>query len=212
MLGMDPRPSTSAPRTRKSRAERKQETRDALIVAAIATFARDGYHGASLDGIANEAGLSKGAVYSNFDNKAQLFLAVMDYNLQALRGQGWDPLAAPETGEACTPESGATRDDAADMVRGFGLATLEFIATAARDDTLIQELRERIQVLLDAYTLVAEAGRPPGETLPASDIARLMAALEQGTSVLALSGVDTRKGAHRGHHQVLAKALHHCAP
>ncbi|NED97058.1 TetR/AcrR family transcriptional regulator [Phytoactinopolyspora alkaliphila] len=192
---MDRRPSTSAPRARQSRAERKQETREALLVAAIATFARDGYHGASLEGIANEAGFSKGAVYSNFDGKAELFLAVMDYNLQILRGEDWDPFAAPETSETCTPDSGATRnDDAAHMVRGFGLATLEFIATAARDDTLIQELRERVQVLLNAYARVAEASRPAGETLPPDDVARLMAALDQGTSILALSGVVSMDG------------------
>ncbi|MEV0590382.1 TetR/AcrR family transcriptional regulator [Nonomuraea cavernae] len=193
---MDRRHSTPAPRVRRSRAELKQETRDALTAAALAAFSRDGYHGASLEGIANEAGFSKGAVYSNFGGKAELFLAVMDYNLEALRGEGWDPFATPATSDAGAPESRATRDeDAAEMVRGFGLATLEFITTAARDETLTHLLRERVQVLLDAYGRVAAAGRPAGEDLPVDDVAQLMTALDQGVSVLALSGVASIDGA-----------------
>ena len=50
-------------------------------------FSRDGYHGASLEEIADTAGFSKGAVYSNFGGKAELFLAVLDHNLSTLRGE-----------------------------------------------------------------------------------------------------------------------------
>ena len=76
---------------RRTRAEQKQQTRDALIAAALVAFSRDGYNRASLDSVAGQAGFSKGAVYSNFGSKAELFLAVMDYNLGALRGEDWDP-------------------------------------------------------------------------------------------------------------------------
>ncbi|TDQ47248.1 TetR/AcrR family transcriptional regulator [Actinorugispora endophytica] len=201
---MDRHHSTSAPRVRRSRAEQKRETRDALVVAALVAFTRDGYHRASLEGIANEAGFSKGAVYSNFGGKAELFLAVMDHNLEALRGADWDPFAMPETSGAHAPEPGSGGDGdgdgdgdggAAEMVRGFGLATLEFIATAARDDALTPLLRARVQVMLNAYERVAAESRPAGEELPAGDVAQLMAALEQGVSVLALSGVASVDGA-----------------
>ncbi|MGV9313593.1 TetR/AcrR family transcriptional regulator [Streptomyces sp. NPDC003691] len=195
---MDRRPSTPAPRVRRSRAEQQKETREALIIAALMTFARDGYHGTSLETIAGEAGFSKGAVYSNFGGKAELFLTVMDHNLETLRGGDWDPLAAPETGGAGQPETGADPGgdgDAAGMVHGFGLAMLEFIATAARDSVLAPLLRARVQVMLDAYGRVAAEGRPAGEDLPVDDVARLMTALEQGISVLALSGATAVDGA-----------------
>ena len=192
------RQSTSAARVRRSRAERKRETRDALTLAALTAFSRDGYHGASLEGIAGEAGFSKGAVYSNFGGKAELFLAVLDYNLEMLRGDDWDPFAVAETGHDCSPGQAETGEQdetgAAEMVRGFGLATLEFITTAARDATLIDALRARIQEMIDAYGRVATAGRPPGEDLPADDVARLMTALDQGISLLALSGVASVDG------------------
>ncbi|MFE1146480.1 TetR/AcrR family transcriptional regulator [Streptomyces albidoflavus] len=193
---MDQFASTTKPRVRRTRAEQKRETRDALTLAALGAFARDGYHGASLEVIAAEAGYSKGAVYSNFDGKAELFLAVMDHNLQALRGADWDPFAVPEPPVA--PSSGPDGEaggDAAGIVRGFGLAMLEFIATAARDEKLLGLLRERVEVLLDAYGRVAAAGRPEGEHLPASDVAQLMTAFDQGVSMLQLSGIASVDGA-----------------
>src|SRR5206468_398295 len=51
-----------------------------LITAARTVFVRRGFHAASLDEIAEEAGYTKGAVYSNFHGKDDLFLAVFgDY-------------------------------------------------------------------------------------------------------------------------------------
>ncbi|MGC9376948.1 TetR family transcriptional regulator [Streptomyces sp. MH13] len=195
---MNQRALTTTPRVRRSRTEQKRETRDALTMAALGTFARDGYHGASLEGIANEAGFSKGAVYSNFGGKAELFLAVMDHNLEALRGEDWDPFATPEASgpAASSPDKDTGQaEEAAEMVRGFGLAMLEFIATAARDDKLTDLLRARVQVLLQAYGRVATARRPDGEHLPSDDVAQLMTALDQGVSVLALSGIASVDGA-----------------
>ncbi len=186
---------TPAPRVRMTLAERKQETRDALVLAALQAFARDGYHAASLETIATEAGYSKGAIYSNFEGKAELFLAVMDYNLDVLRGEDWDPLKS--TGVDDTETHGrlaAPQEDAATMVRGFGLATLEFIATAARDDKLIDALRQRVQVMVNGYERVATTVRPHNENLAVEDVARLMTALDQGVSVLALSGITSMDG------------------
>src|SRR5438477_7439015 len=60
------------------RAERKRLTRNELVDAARAVFLRRGFHDASLDEIAEEAGYTKGAVYSNFDGKDELFLAVLE--------------------------------------------------------------------------------------------------------------------------------------
>ena len=51
---------------RLSREERKARTRVDLLAAARTVFLRRGFHGATLDEIAEEAGYTKGAVYSNF--------------------------------------------------------------------------------------------------------------------------------------------------
>ncbi len=159
------------------------------------TFSRDGYHGASLEEIADTAGFSKGAVYSNFGGKSELFLAVLDYNLSTLRDEHWDPLTTDKSAEESLPiQIAGNQSQAEKLVRGFELATLEFITTAARDDALVPALRTRIQTLLDAYKRVVVAHRAPEEELAADEIAQLMAALEQGVSVLALSGVASIDG------------------
>ena len=64
-----------------TRARRREMTRRHLMDAAATVFARDGFHGASLDDVAATAGFTKGAVYSNFKSKEDLFLAVFDDRL-----------------------------------------------------------------------------------------------------------------------------------
>jgi AcrR family transcriptional regulator len=67
---------------RLTRAESQAQTRQRLIEAAAIVFARRGFHGASIDEVADEAGYTKGAVYSNFGSKDELFLAVLEARLQ----------------------------------------------------------------------------------------------------------------------------------
>ena len=67
---------------RLTRDQRKAQTRERLLATAKETLLRLGFHAATLDEIALEAGLTKGAVYSNFASKADLFLAVVDARAQ----------------------------------------------------------------------------------------------------------------------------------
>lgn len=57
---------------------RREQTCTYILHAASAVFAARGFHGASLDEIAGAAGFTKGAIYSNFGSKADLFLALAD--------------------------------------------------------------------------------------------------------------------------------------
>ena len=67
---------------RLTRPERKERTRGDLLAAARVVFERHGFHRASLDEIADEAGYTKGAVYSHFPGgKDELFLAVLDRHI-----------------------------------------------------------------------------------------------------------------------------------
>src|SRR5580693_5793173 len=63
---------------RMTREQSRAQTRDRLLTAARGVFARSGFHGASVEEIASEAGFSTGALYSNFDGKEDLFLALME--------------------------------------------------------------------------------------------------------------------------------------
>ncbi|WP_235834727.1 TetR family transcriptional regulator [Actinomadura logoneensis] len=64
---------------RTTRRERREQTRAALLEAAERLWAERGIHGASLDDVASAAGLTKGAVYSNFAGKTDLLLALVEH-------------------------------------------------------------------------------------------------------------------------------------
>lgn len=176
----------------RSRAEQQRETRAALVESALRVFASDGFHGASLEVIANQAGYSKGAVYSNFDGKAELFLAVMDRNLAAVRGGGFDPFEPLVVGTNAVYHG---PEDLADLMRGMGLATLEFIATAARDEVLAPALASRVETLLDVYRDLAVARPAADEPLEAEQVGVLLGALDQGIAMLSLSGIEAADAA-----------------
>src|SRR6266496_4849139 len=65
-------------RNRLSRSEQVDRNRELVLEAARQVFLAKGYAGASLDAIAEEAGFSKGVVYSQFGSKADLFLALLE--------------------------------------------------------------------------------------------------------------------------------------
>src|SRR5580700_2943962 len=63
---------------RLSRTEQTERNRVLVLEAARRVFLRRGYHGASVEQIADEAGFSTGVVYSRFDGKADLFLTLLE--------------------------------------------------------------------------------------------------------------------------------------
>ena len=69
-------------RTAPTRADRRNRTRAELIAVAERRFSADGYHATSLDAVADEAGFTKGAVYSNFASKEDLFFAVYERRVE----------------------------------------------------------------------------------------------------------------------------------
>ena len=177
--------------TPPSRAAQQQRTREALLEAAFRVFARDGFHGASLDGIARTAGYSKGAVYSNFASKGELFLAVMDHTMTALDDGTWDPSTQLITRDEVEQVGDTAFDDPptpGQLSRGFGLATLEFASSAGRDDRLTDGLRERLGRLVDAYGRVAAGRRVEGDPLGEGDLAFMLAAFDQGFALFLLIG------------------------
>lgn len=70
-------------RRRPTREESRARTRALLMKAAGLVFAERGYYGASVEEIAEQAGFSRGAFYSNFDSKEDLFLAILDAHIDS---------------------------------------------------------------------------------------------------------------------------------
>ncbi len=61
-----------------------QEKRDHIFTIAVSEFAGQGYAAASINGIARKAGISIGSMYSYFDSKEDLFLAIVDKGYELL--------------------------------------------------------------------------------------------------------------------------------
>jgi AcrR family transcriptional regulator len=126
-------------RTAPTRAERQAQTRSDLVDAAERLFTGQGFHATSLDAVAAEAGFTKGAVYSNFASKEDLFLAVYERRVDARVAEMESILE-----ESATVREGVERLIPGNRGRretddGWMAVFFEFWAHALRDP----ELRER---------------------------------------------------------------------
>jgi AcrR family transcriptional regulator len=159
--------------------------REALICAAAAVFLRRGFQAATLREIAAEAGMTTGAVYSNFDGKAGLFLAVLEEKL--------DPrLATMYEAARTAPPHGVGRRVGEEFAiylkqrRRWLILLIEFWAEAARDPKLRPRFAERHGRLRAAVgEVLAERAAKLGHSLPlpAGDLATLLIALTNGMAV-----------------------------
>ena len=181
---------------RESRAEKQARTRAELIDTAASVFAQRGYQGASVEQIAELAGYSHGAVYSNFAGKSDLFLAVFDQYM-ADRGQ---ELAATQVGIADdAPLETRARALADQWMERFAedresfLLHLEFLAASRREPELAKRfgsrsaaLRETIAAFI-AHHQEAEGAEAP---LPPFELALILRALGIGLAIEALVSPD----------------------
>jgi AcrR family transcriptional regulator len=132
------------PHRRLTREESQQQTRSDLLAAAARVFARRGYDRASVAEIARAAGYSHGAVYSNFADKEDLFLAL--YEERVAGHVGAMDVAHSETDSVVEEARTGVRDwlgRLADDPETF-LLRLEFTARAARDPRLRRRLGDRV--------------------------------------------------------------------
>jgi AcrR family transcriptional regulator len=83
MVRMAEEADTGHVRKRLTRQESRAATRARLIESAGKVFAERGFYGASVEEITERAGFSRGAFYSNFTSREELFLAVIDTHLDA---------------------------------------------------------------------------------------------------------------------------------
>jgi AcrR family transcriptional regulator len=123
---------------------RRQQTRDHLLQAAAQVFAERGFHGTSLDEVAAVAGFTKGAVYSNFKNKEDLFLALIE------AAYAREMAALKETLEASEIPPDARLGDFVGLIRtqfdqmpdNWGTLNLEFSLYALRNPAARERLNE----------------------------------------------------------------------
>ena len=158
-------------------------TRSQILDAAEAIFPTRGYHQASVEEIAEQAGLSTGAVYSNFDGKADLCLALYERHCARQAQELEEVVARGATPEAQIEEAsghllGVLRRDAQWL-----LLDMEFLAYAARHPELRARYAEVHAVMRDAVVhLIERATASFDLSLPAEPqaLAVMMNALSMG--------------------------------
>jgi AcrR family transcriptional regulator len=174
------------PPTPRSRAAQQERTRTALIDAAQAVFAREGFHAASLDAIAATAGFTKGAVYSNFANKAELYLAVLDRTIDGVVASERSPV---DDAAEQVARGERTAEEVERSVRGQVLASLEFVAAAMRDAELAAQLDERVERLRQVFVAMSAQWRSDDDPLDADRLGSLAFTFQQGLGLLQGLGV-----------------------
>jgi AcrR family transcriptional regulator len=138
-----------------SRKQSQERTRERIVEAAAKVFARRGYHRATVDEIASEAGFTIGALYSNFTGKEDLFLAIADRQVEQ---------RVAEVGAiADAAEGDAPGDQAAERLREFlerdpdwPLLFYEFWSLSVRNPELQGELAKRRDAIRDALAETLE--------------------------------------------------------
>jgi AcrR family transcriptional regulator len=120
---------------RLRRAEQVERNREAVLDAARRVFLDRGYGGATVDAIAEEAGFSKGVVYSQFGSKADMFMALLERRITDRAAQNERVAAGKSLAEAGRELLlAASRDVASEQ--GWAQLLVEFRAHAARDPEL----------------------------------------------------------------------------
>jgi AcrR family transcriptional regulator len=173
--------------TRLRRGEQVERNRDLVLDAAWRVFADRGYVGSSLEAIADEAGFSKGVVYSQFGSKADLFLALLDRRIELRAAQNL-AIAQRHSGSGADALRdllvAAGRD--ANVEGGWARALVEFRAVATRDLALQRRYAEAhartVAHLVTALEMIfAGAGATPD--VPLRSIAQLILALGTGVTL-----------------------------
>jgi AcrR family transcriptional regulator len=177
----------------RTQAERRTATTGALIDAARALFARDGFAATSVDAVAARANVTKGAVYHHFSGKGELFEAVFAREVANLtetlatvyarKTDPWDAFAASCRAflEDCL-EPGRQRIVLLDAFGAIGWEAMR---------KLEAPLLDAMQV---AITRAVQAGRIPPR--PAGPLARfLFGALCE--TAMAVARAENQNSAHR---------------
>jgi AcrR family transcriptional regulator len=144
-------------RKRLTREESRARTRELVLDSASVIFRRDGFHQASIDEIAEQAGFSRGAVYSSFANKEEFFLALHDREAQQRVQLIAERIVATGSLEDAARTAASTFYERDLEDPGWSLLMAEFTVHAARNPDVARRFREQDHALREASTQLIKA-------------------------------------------------------
>jgi AcrR family transcriptional regulator len=170
---------------RLRRVEQVERNRELVLAAAQRVFIARGYAGATLEAIADEAGFSKGVVYSQFGSKPDLFFALLEQRIEqraANNRRSVAGLAGVDAFQALL-RAGAEDDESEP---GWQFVLTEFRAQAVRNPDLNRRYAEMHSRAVDHLAAVLAqvyggAGLTP--TIPTRSLAELIFATATGVTL-----------------------------
>lgn len=178
-------------------AELRGTARKRLLDAALAELRESGYSSASLEAIAKRAGLTRGAIYWNFNGKLELFLALLEERVDR---PALELMYLTETAPAEVPTADAVSQGLATLIRDQSdviMLLFEYWALAVRDPRVRPSFIERQRRLRDALARALEARHATTGaelTYPAERLASAILALANGVAMTALAEPDAVAG------------------
>ncbi|MGW8885316.1 TetR/AcrR family transcriptional regulator [Streptomyces sp. NPDC055749] len=159
-----------------------------IVAGAARCFARNGFHGTSMQDVLKEVGLSAGAVYRYFSGKEDLIAAITDEAFRVIRGAFEE---AARTTPPPTPDlllgrviGGLFAGELYGLERrGFASLIVQVWAETMRNERLAAMLDEGYTGMRAIWVTLVEAYREAGilhSDVPADDIARTLIATAQG--------------------------------
>jgi AcrR family transcriptional regulator len=139
--------------------QRRALTRERLIRAATETVAKDGFYPASVDKIADRAGLSIGALYSNFASKDDLLFAVFDEHVSWFEEEVRAAADAEDLGQAALRWLSFDDDASAQL-----LVFIEFWSYAVRRPKVRRQFAKRMAQLRQEVANAIEQRSASGGT------------------------------------------------
>ena len=181
-------PGTEDPPPARTPRPKRAAVRRRLLEAALPVFASRGFEKATLDQVAEAAGLTKGAIYSNFASKDELFFAMMSE--QALhRAEAAHAILAARPagpdGQQAVRDIGRLLTERLTRDREWQLVFLDFWGRAVRDDAVRAQFLAHRRALRSAITerITQATTQAPTADLTLDEIVTVTLALSNGLAI-----------------------------
>jgi AcrR family transcriptional regulator len=165
-------------------------TRTRLLEAAAEVFGERGYDGTRVQEIARRAGLTTGAIYANFDGKADLLLEAIDtLGAHAIDALLFDVVSGRSPAETLLTMGVTLSAPGDDQARAL---LFEALGAGRRDPDVARRLQAHFEQRARRLAQLVEDGRAAGELAPDLDVAaavRFCLALALGFLACDLAGV-----------------------
>lgn len=126
----------------------KSDLREKIIQAAIESFAQTGFDRTRMEDIAKRLGLSKGTIYLYFNSKEDLFLAICEHYLKAVRDQQYSAIFSKK--EDLVLDSEHFYENFRRLEQGKDRVMLEMVVESSRNSRLKKGMYEHRLKVYDA--------------------------------------------------------------